>query len=478
METNTQTPFEEVKTEETTAEVLTINRVEAVVLMAKNSFAELVAGTNFDEEAKKLKSQLKKLTISGINDKDNYGKVKEIVKSASKLRIAVENRRKEVKADTILAGKKIDELADTYQKLINPVEEDGKNKLKLIDDAKEEELNRELKAKEEQKQKRILELQDNGCPFTGQWWSINDISLGIQQIEESTDEQWIDIISKVKVQNEKNIQEAAAKKQKEEADRLEQERIAKEQKEKQDALDLKEKELNDKLARIEAAEKAENEKKEREEREAKELKERQEREAKELLEKTEREAKEKADDIIIAEKAKRYEAIGWKYSYQEERWEFILGKMQMYISKKDMLTNTDEDYEFNKSQTEEWIRNKEKADIEAVQAKLFSDRNGELIELGFTINGDGNFVIEEFGLNYSEEYIKATNNNSWLADTERVKTMWAAKVEQRRVSKQNDTQKYNDWIDKLIAIPIPEMKDENLKFDSEKIVKLFVKKAE
>lgn len=436
---NQEAPF--AKMEE--AQVITISRVDSIVQIAEKSFEEVFIECGGEKKQKELASKLKKVLALPKDEPQTLKDAKAVKKELATIRIALENSRKAMKRDIIDAGKGIDSGCEKFQNKFSPDEEKAQKFIDEIEELKKAAEEKEAKEKEERKQIRIKELESNGCPFTGQWWSINDISLGVQQIEESTEEQWSDMIAKVKVQNEKNIQEAEAKKQKEEADRLEQERIAKEQKEKQDELDRKEKELNEKMAKIEAAEKLENERKEREEREKKEAEER-----------LEREAKEREQKELLATNAKSYEALGYSYNFKDEYWALKVGENVSVISKDEMLKSTNEFLADKEEQIKNW-------QIE----KLKSERNAELKPYIVFIR-DYNKMLSLDEADYKKE----------LDDIkEAARLQYEYDQEQQRIAKQNDTERYNGWIDRLLAIIPPSVSDERLIELGNNIIKLLVK---
>jgi len=212
-------------------EIKTLSLVDATIQTAKASFAELVKESSVDKKAKELKSLLKKTEITGVDDKEGYAKVKSISKDASKIRIAIEKRRKELKSDIIIAGKNIDSLANEYQALINPIENDADAKLLLIDNAVKEAQEKAEREAKERTDNRVTELIANGISFNGSLYQLNDINVSIQFITELPTEEYDNFLAKVKSENEKNIEakrlvdEAAkAEAEKQEALRIENEK--------------------------------------------------------------------------------------------------------------------------------------------------------------------------------------------------------------------------------------------------------------
>jgi len=459
---DTQTPIEqEPKTVDTTAEVIVIDRVQAAIQNAERSFSELVKDSNIEKRAKELKAQLKKITITGIEDKDNYKKVKEISKESSKLRIAIEARRKEQKADYITVGKKIDELAGTYQLLINPVEDDADKKLEAIDNLKKEAEEKAAREKEELKQSRIAELVANGCPFTGSWWVINDISLGVQQIEESTTEQWDAMIAKVKSENEKNI---AAQKLKEEQEA--------EEKRKQDAI----KEENDRVAaqlKKQQDDLAEQQAKFAQEQAEFARKQREADEAKAKQEKDQAEAKERQ---TLTANAKPFEDIGYKFIYNEQYWLLTIGNNHHKIDKSAMLRGGEQLMVDVKAKVAEFTDLKEKQEEKERRDSRLKGRINELTSLGFILTEMGEYECTAITELIKIESVDADNDETFNEFIAHVKSSLADVAESERKSKQTDVENFNEWIALLKKVTTPILKDESLNQEARNIVALFITK--
>lgn len=457
-----QTPStqQENNTVDTKAEVIVIDRVQAAIQNAERSFAELVKDSNIDKRAKELKVQLKKITINGIEDKDNYKKVKEISKESSKLRIAIEARRKEQKADYIIVGKKIDELANTFQLLINPIEDDADKKLEEIDNLKKEAEEKILAEKEQLKQYRISELESNGCPFKGNWWQINDISLGVQQIEESTQEQWELMITKVKLENEKNIEAKRKQDEENEIERQRQEDIRKEN---------ERKELELKKQQDEFAEQQRQFKQQQDEFAQKQ------REAYEAKEKQEREQKMAEEHQQLSINAKSFEAIGYKYDFGQEVWVLTIGSNTHKIHKSSMIKGGDELLADSQKIVSEFTQLKENEDEKIRLEELLKNRELELIELQFHKSENGLWVCPHIDYKFACRLDQLTIVE-WQAHINDINGFWDAKMEEMRVSKLNDTEKFNNYIFLLKSVPVPNFQNIDLIKEVNEIVSKFIVK--
>jgi len=387
-------------------EIKTLSLVDATLQTAKASFAELVKESSVDKKARELKAQLKKLTIADVNDKENYTKVKSISKDASKIRIAIEKRRKELKADIITAGKSVDNLANEYQALINPIENEADKKLEVIDTAiAEAEMQAQIKAKEKL-DLRVKMLLESGIVFTGQWYAIGDIAVGIQMIQEMDDSSYEDLLSKVKTQNEANIAEQKRKDEEAEKERQAQEDLRLANEAKQKALQEQEDALNAKLKAIADAE-AELERKAQAQ---KDLEEKQEQERKEEA----RKQQEREREILIGQRMSRYEDLGMKYSYvkKELEWSNSIGQVM-------------------------------------IQKDVFIDEPTSLYE--DTVNAINKYTEEE---KEQIEKAEAERQVKIMADE--------LKAEQQRIALQNDTEKFVEYLSALQNVPKPIITDTTL----------------
>lgn len=97
------------------------------------------------------------MIIFDIEDKDGYKKVKEAKKIVSKLRIAVENKRKDLKKNLLALSSAIETEANRIKDRLISIETELKSEMKKIDDEKEEIANREQRIKEDTAQSRIDE---------------------------------------------------------------------------------------------------------------------------------------------------------------------------------------------------------------------------------------------------------------------------------------------------------------------------------
>jgi len=103
-----------------------------------------------------LKSQFMSLAIVDINDKENYEKVKEGIKFIISKRTAIEEKRKELKADSLAFGRAVDARAKEIVSLINPIEEHLKAQKLKIDEEIES-----IKRQGEERRQAIIMARHN-----------------------------------------------------------------------------------------------------------------------------------------------------------------------------------------------------------------------------------------------------------------------------------------------------------------------------
>lgn len=113
-----------------------------------NNFTQLIQYDVSELVMTSLEMKASTLHINGVNDKDNYELVDKTRKEAKKLKIEVENRRKELKADALTFGRLVDDEAAKYFDRLLKIEKQLEVEQKRIDDEKEKiKLEKEQEAK-------------------------------------------------------------------------------------------------------------------------------------------------------------------------------------------------------------------------------------------------------------------------------------------------------------------------------------------
>lgn len=112
--------------------------------------------TKFDSVIPKVQELAKEfmpLTIKSVDDKDGYAEVANAIRFIVSKRTAIEEKRKELKADSLAFGRAVDARAKEITAMLEPIEMHLK-KEKLRIDAEKERIEREI---EEKKQAKINE---------------------------------------------------------------------------------------------------------------------------------------------------------------------------------------------------------------------------------------------------------------------------------------------------------------------------------
>jgi len=102
------------------------------------TFDELITTElkKYDEivpKVEELKKEFMPLTIASIEDKEGYEQVKEALKFMVAKRHSIEDKRKELKADSLKFGRAVDERAKEIQAMISPIELHLKEQKERID---------------------------------------------------------------------------------------------------------------------------------------------------------------------------------------------------------------------------------------------------------------------------------------------------------------------------------------------------------
>lgn len=125
------------------------------------TFDQLVRGelSKYDAvipRVEELKANYMSLTIESMEDKDGYAKVKEALRHIVSKRNEIEEKRRELKADSLAFGRAVDARAKEITALISPIEEYLKSQKSRIDDEIES-----IRLKEEmEKQARLRSRHD------------------------------------------------------------------------------------------------------------------------------------------------------------------------------------------------------------------------------------------------------------------------------------------------------------------------------
>ena len=222
------------------------NRMGQVVDTAASSVLERYAITK--AEIIKAVKESDSITVSGAEDTQGMELARSTRLSLRKIRTTIEAKRKELKADALAYGRKVDEVARDLSAPIGPAEE----RLKVLEETAEREKSRR---EEEDRKKRETEAARRCELLTAIGVTASPITLQFVSTEEF---EKLYATEKAEYDAKKKAEAEADAARKAEAERLE--KVAAEQAAKQAEIEAKEAEIAAKQAAIE---KAEQEKRER-----------------------------------------------------------------------------------------------------------------------------------------------------------------------------------------------------------------------
>ena len=197
-----------------------------------------------------LKEEFLSLKIANIDDTQNYQKVTKGIKFIVGKRVAIEEKRKELKADSLAYGKAVDNRAREITSMITPIEEYLKDEKFRIDSEIEEIKQREELLKQQKITDRHNTLLRAGMSLVGnqyQWTSrtnaLEGETLVAVNLETMDDEDFSSFVSRidllVSAENEKIAEEEKKQqkiKEEQEQQRLELIELQKKFKQEQDML--------------------------------------------------------------------------------------------------------------------------------------------------------------------------------------------------------------------------------------------------
>lgn len=151
--------------------------------MIKKAKASLTADTVGTAKAlKQLKDTYENLAIGGVKDLAGYNVVKEGIKTISKMRIAVETRRKELTAPALKFQKELKAAGDKLIETLAPLEDHLKAQKVKFDDL--------AKAAEEQLfTERCKTLAENGYQLQGDFYLCGALQVSTKMIVKLTEDE-------------------------------------------------------------------------------------------------------------------------------------------------------------------------------------------------------------------------------------------------------------------------------------------------
>lgn len=208
-----------------------------------------------DQAIAEMRDKYMPLRIAGVNDKAGYVMVRQARIEVKEKRCAVENRRKELKADALEWGRKVDAEAKRLTSLLTPIEEhlDAQEK---AHDAEKERIKREAEESQRRKlQARVTAMQQ--CRATVDLFKIQQmgdaefdaaLQAAIESDQRRRDQEEADRIERERLEAERREAEELRMAEAREKQLLEAERLAAERAE----LDRQRKEQAEAQAKIDA----------------------------------------------------------------------------------------------------------------------------------------------------------------------------------------------------------------------------------
>lgn len=433
-----QPPFEGENIQ--SAEIVPMNRVQAMAKIAEQEFEKYFSECGGEEYLKELQKKARAALKLPIDDVSTAKTVNDARMKFVKVRTALDEIRKGVKRDIIDAGKAVEDVHDLFLNKFKPTEDKLAEYKSKIDAAKKEKEEAESRAKEELKRTRIAKVEEAGAKFTGQWWAINDISIGAQMLEEMPDDLFGDLLGKIKVQYDLNEAARIAKEKAEQEEREALEAEKERQRKMQEELELEREKMRKEREEIEA----EKERILKEKEEAEAAKAKQEREAEEARIKAELEAK-----------ITPYLKIGY-----ERRGEVVVyakGHFMTSFSIND-LPPIDEAFKSATSLDAEF----EKWTQDQIKGARFNERVRQIMEIGFEKN-DNAYTNRAIEVTYLDSVILDESDDNWFNFVQDCRMKLIAIQEKERQSALDDKQKVYEWLVSLVAIESPEVKDKEMK---------------
>lgn len=150
--------------------------------LIEQTIAELKKSTVTDEALAALKEQYSGMVIAGIEDMKGYKAVTSAVSTLRKLRTSVEARRKELTEPALKFQREVKAEADRITAELKPLEEQLKEQVSNIDDAREA-------ARKAEYQRRLQLLMECGYQLVNGFLACGPVSFLVDELTDLTDEQ-------------------------------------------------------------------------------------------------------------------------------------------------------------------------------------------------------------------------------------------------------------------------------------------------
>lgn len=183
---------------------------------------ELVRFNLSDAAIGKLRTDYMALTVAGVDDRAGCQRVHDARMDIVRRRTSIEKTRKDLKADSLEYGRRVDAEAKRLIALLAPIEEHLGSQEKIVLDEITRRREEAARREAERIQARVNRLFDFGARFDGQNYSAMGLSIAAGTLKSCTDEQFNQFCGEiqVKVDEEKARAEAEEAARKAEAERL------------------------------------------------------------------------------------------------------------------------------------------------------------------------------------------------------------------------------------------------------------------
>lgn len=151
-----------------------------------------------DSKIAELKEKCESLTIPALpadGDAEGWKAWRAALKAAkagrtvvTKTRTAINNKREELKSDYLKIGRGIDDEAKRLKALVEPIEEMMDERIEAAENAEKERKEAAIRAEEAKTRQRVEALIEAGIRFTGSFYEIGEIAMGVDNIKSLPDE--------------------------------------------------------------------------------------------------------------------------------------------------------------------------------------------------------------------------------------------------------------------------------------------------
>ena len=203
-----------------------------------------LAKVNVNEQViAQVTSDFMPLVISGKTDKVGFERVHKARIQVRDMRLAIEEKRKELKADSLAYGRAVDSEAKRLTDMLAPVEAHLQGEEERIKAEKEAEEKAKQKLIDDMVTRRTQLIVNTGAQFNGVEWKLEELRITNKEILELVEDEFARRLESFTV-----VGKVIAEKKEKEA--AEQARIAEEQRKKQEELEARERAVKEEEARI------------------------------------------------------------------------------------------------------------------------------------------------------------------------------------------------------------------------------------